>query len=381
MDSAGNLIASRSYDTDTYKLSLEFAPISDVRFRAAYNRAVRAPNVQELFAPQFVGLDGGTDPCAGHQVGVDPDFADIDQGCLAQGLVVGQNTPPNPAEQYNGLLGGNPNLNPEKATTKTVGVVLQPRFIPRLAVTVDYFNIDLNGAIQGFGADAILADCVANTADAANPAPSCALIHRDPAGSLWLTSGGFVVDTPVNVGGVKTDGIDVSASYQHRLFGLGNLALSFLGTWTHKFDTDNGLTPVYDCVGFYGSTCGNPTFEWRHKARATLQMPFGLGVSVQWRHMSGSRFEGYSDNISLAGAHPELGAHIPAQDYFDLAATYTLFDRLNLRAGVNNIFDKNPPLFSSSHGACAVATCNGNTYGGTYDTLGRFFFAGATLNF
>jgi outer membrane receptor protein involved in Fe transport len=64
-----------------------------------------------------------------------------------------------------------------------------------------------------------------------------------------------------------------------------------------------------------------------------------------------------------------------------LAGTFTVGDHYNLRMGVNNIFDKTPPLFSSGNGACAVATCNGNTYGGTYDTLGRFLFVGATLNF
>ena len=91
-----------NFDTNTYKIGLEFAPIQDVRFRAGYNRAVRAPNVQELFAPQFVGLDGSEDPCA------DITIAATDFGCLAQGMGVGDSTPSNPAGQYNGLLGGNP---------------------------------------------------------------------------------------------------------------------------------------------------------------------------------------------------------------------------------------------------------------------------------
>ena len=76
-----DLSNGRKYDTDTYKLSAEFAPIRDVRFRGAYNRAVRAPNIQELFAPQFVGLDGSNDPCARHAITA------TDFGCLAQGLV------------------------------------------------------------------------------------------------------------------------------------------------------------------------------------------------------------------------------------------------------------------------------------------------------
>ncbi len=128
--------SDRKYDTDTYKLALEFAPIRDIRFRGSYNRAVRAPNIQELFAPQFVGLDGSDDPCA-------KVITATDYGCLAQGLVVGQSPTANPAGQYNGLLGGNSNLTPEKGTTMTLGTVLQPSFIPRLALTVDWWDIKL----------------------------------------------------------------------------------------------------------------------------------------------------------------------------------------------------------------------------------------------
>jgi outer membrane receptor protein involved in Fe transport len=139
----------RTYDTNTYKLSAELAPIRDVRFRGSYNRAARAPNIQELFAPQFVGLDGSNDACSGHTI-LPTEF-----GCIAQGVPAGTSTPSNPAGQYNGLLGGNPDLTPEKATTKTVGVVLQPGFLPRFALTVDWFSIEVKNAIQGFGADAI----------------------------------------------------------------------------------------------------------------------------------------------------------------------------------------------------------------------------------
>src|SRR4030095_6050341 len=112
------LNTGRKYNTDTYKVSLEFAPIRDIRVRAAYNRAVRAPNIQELFAPQFVGLDGSNDACAGHTI------APTELGCIVQGVAAGTSTPSNPAGQYNGLLGGNPTLDPETATTQTVGVRL-----------------------------------------------------------------------------------------------------------------------------------------------------------------------------------------------------------------------------------------------------------------
>jgi iron complex outermembrane receptor protein len=374
-DQNGAAVLSRKFSTDTYKISAELAPIRDIRFRGAYNRAVRAPNIQELFSPQFVALDGSTDPCAGIVISA------TNFGCQVQGLAVGGSTPANPAAQYNGRVGGNPNLNPEKATTKTLGVVLQPRFIPRLAITADWYDIKIKGAIQGFGADAIVNNCVNNTTSLASPAASCALIHRNPAGSLWLTSSGYIVDLPQNVGSVETRGIDGNLSYSYRVGRFGTLSAGFNGTWVDKYIVNDGLNPAYDCAGLYGATCGNPLPTWRHKLRIGLQMPVGIGISGQWRYVGKVKHERNSTDEVLNGAPPLLHSHVAAQSYFDLASTFTVGDHYNFRLGVNNIFDKNPPLFTSSAGSCAAVFCNGNTYPGVYDVLGRYIFAGATLNF
>jgi outer membrane receptor protein involved in Fe transport len=389
----------RKYDTDTYKISAEFAPISDIRFRGSYNRAVRAPNIQELFAPQFVGLDGSKDPCAGHAIQAN------EFGCIAMGLtpdpdgpgpLTGQGTPGNPAGQYNGLLGGNPNLKPEKATTKTAGVVLQPRFIPRFALTLDYWNIKVANAIQGIGADAILTACVNQSTSATNISPACDLVNRNAAGSIWLTPDGFVSDLPGNTSTIKTDGWDIGSSYSRNLGGfLGNLSASFLGTYLHKYKVNNGLTAEYNCAGLYGPVCSSgvvassaPMPKWRHKARVGLQMPFGLGLSVQWRYVGKVKAETLEDNETLHGPfNVDPGLHIKAQNYFDLATTFTLLNRINLRAGVNNIFDNDPPLVQSGSGAlegsnlCPTGPCNGNTYPGTWDALGRYLYLGATIDF
>ena len=383
------LSTGRTYDTDTYKLSAEFAPIRDIRFRGSYNRAVRAPNIQELFAPNFTGLDGSVDPCAGHQIQAN------EFGCRATGLAVGAATAGNPAGQYNGFLGGNPNLQPEKATTKTVGVVLQPRMIPRLALTVDYWNIDLKNAIQGYGADAIINNCINHTT-ATLVAPSCALVHRDPGGSLWLTSNGFISDLPNNVGRIKTDGWDFNAAYSYRLGGIGNLSGSFIGTLLHKYQVNNGLPGgIYDCAGLYGPTCSGsvvassaPMPKWRHKARLSLQMPNGLGFSAQWRYIGKVTAETLSTSETLHGAFPlNPGLHIPSFNYFDFATTANIGDHYNFRMGVNNALDKRPPMVQTGSAAlngsnlCPTGPCNGNTYPGTWDAVGRYIYAGVTLNF
>jgi outer membrane receptor protein involved in Fe transport len=371
------------FSTDTYKFAGEFAPVRDIRFRATYNRAVRAPNIQELFATQFVGLSGTQDPCA------DVVITAANIGCQATGLAVGAFTPANPAEQYNALLGGNPALDPEKATTKTVGVVLQPRFIPRLAISLDYYDIEVESAIQGFGADAIINDCVSNTTSLASPRPSCALINRDPAGSLWLTSQGFIDNTPVNIGGVRTKGYEINGSFSQPLGGFGSLSASYVGTLLKDYITNNGLADPYECAGFFGATCsgggttgsGSPLPKYRHKARLSLQAPDGIGLSVQWRHIGKVRAETTSEDPTLSGRVVDPGSRLKAMNYIDLAATFTVGDNYNFRLGVNNVFDKEPPMVSSTGGICPSGPCNGNTYPGLYDALGRYLFAGITLDF
>ncbi|MXP27565.1 TonB-dependent receptor [Porphyrobacter algicida] len=372
----------KTYATDTYKFGVEFAPIRDIRFRASYNRAVRVPNIQELFAPQLVALDGSTDPCSGFKITA------ANVGCIAQGLSIGQQVAPNPAQQYNGFIGGNPDLVPEVATTKSLGVVLQPSFLPGFAASVDYYDIKIENAIQGFGADAILKSCTTDV----NPV-ACALIHRNPvSGSLWLTPDGFVTDINSNVGSIQTKGIDVNASYTTSVGSLGSISASIVGTYIDKFIVDNGLTAPYDCAGYYGGTCGGlttipsaPTAKWRHKARLTWDMPSGIGLSLQWRYFGPVSVDSSSSNSTLNGNPGNPGVHIAGQSWFDLAGSFKMGDHYTFRIGVNNIFDKDPPLISSGgsgyDSSCPTGPCNGNTYPAVYDSLGRYIFAGVTLDF
>ena len=350
---------STGAQTDTYKLFGEFAPIRDIRFRGGYNRAVRAPTVQDLFAPQRVALDGSTDPCTGAPI------AAGDVGCLATGLRVGQVVAPNPAAQYNGLIGGNPNLQPETADTYTVGVVLQPRFLPGFSASVDYFNIKVKGAIQGIGADTILTQCNRTTADPF----FCGLVNRDPSGSLWRSSAGFVTDLSQNIGRLETTGIDVQANYTMDVGTAGRLGLSFLGTYLDKLVTNPGVGPDIECVGKAGNLCGTPNPKWRHQTRVSFDLPNGMGASVRWR---------YFDPVDLDGGRPGA-SHFDAQNYFDLALTWEIGDHYNFRLGANNILDREPPITGSQ--ACPAGFCNGNTFAQVYDALGRYIYAGVTLDF
>jgi outer membrane receptor protein involved in Fe transport len=361
-----------SFNTDTYKFEGAWAPVRDIRFRASYNRAVRAPNVAELFVAQSVGLDGTNDPCAGAAVGGLVNGNSAAQ-CARTGVTAAQfgNIQANPAGQYNGLLGGNPLLTPEIATTITAGVVIQPSFIPGLALTFDWFDIKVKNQVGTIGADLILQQCV--TANS-----FCNLIHRDIQGSLWRSPNGFVTDTNLNAGALSTRGLDFGFSYTHGLGGIGSLNLNSVGTWLDQLIIDPVGPVAYDCTTFEGATCGTPAPEWRFKTRLTLTTPDGIGLSVQWRYFSAVRRDTMSSDPDLHTATtPPADQRIGAQNYIDLTMTARIGDHYAFRIGVNNIFDREPPIATHLPGVVG----SGNTYPQVYDAMGRYIFAGVTLDF
>jgi outer membrane receptor protein involved in Fe transport len=355
----------------SYKIGAEFSPIRGIRFRASQQRAVRAPNVQELFGETFATAFG-IDPCAGPTPPATP------QQCAASGVTGGQYgniiIQPDPNQGYNAVTGGNANLKPERALTGTIGVVLQPQVLRGFTLSADWFDIRLARAIGFIGEQTILNTCIA-TGDPL----FCARIHRDSEGSLWLSPQGYVDNTQANIGALKTSGVDVASSYRKRLGRFGSAGLQFQGTWTRRFVTDNGgLSKPYNCAGLYGVVCGFPLPRWRHNLRATWQSRRGPSLSILWRHMSAVPV----DAKLTSTLYNSIVAEIPAQDYFDATATVRL-GKAELRFGVRNVLDRQPPLVAGGDaGVCGNSgTCNGNTYPQLYDPLGRFVFAGATLAF
>ena len=367
-----------SYSTagsnNSYKAEIVWAPISDIRFRGGYNRAVRAPNTQELFATQSVQLDGSTDPCAGLAVNglvngwTAAQCARTGVSASRFGLIAA-----NPSEQYNGLMGGNPNLKPEKADTFTAGVLLQPSFLPGFNLSVDAFRIKLKDRIGVIGADTIISQCL-QTGDPA----LCGAIKRDSNGTLFQGLTGYIIDTTVNAGTLLTQGIDVVAGYTLRTDSAGTFGLSFNGTYVDKFESDKAGAK-FDCAGYYGAQCLYPQSKWRHAARLTWTSTEGLGLSARWRYLSGTKFERTSSNPDLAGPVFAPDAKVNAQSYFDLAATMRAADKFTFRIGANNILDKTPPILSAT--ASPIASFgNGNTYPGIYDAVGRYIFVGLTID-
>lgn len=362
---------STGASTDTYKIIGEFAPVDWIKFRGGYNRAVRAPNILNLFSPNRVALFTGNDPCAG----ATPVYSQAQCANLGVPAARYGSVPASPAGQYNNIIGGNPNVEPEKADTYTVGVVLEPdAFIPGFVMAVDYYDISIDNAISTIGAQTIINQC-GITGDAV----FCDNVNRAPGSlALWV-NGGFVNNTTLNIGGVQTSGVDVSASY-NRAIGAGRLNWSFNGSWLNDFTIDTGITTAttdgrYDCTGYHGNNCGSPLPKWRHQMRLGYTFDFGFGASVRWRHFDSVDWDQRSTDDDLGNGAAASVGDIGSQDYFDLTLSYDL-DPVTLRLGVNNIFDKEPPIIASNYGGS-----NGNTYVETYDPVGRRIFMSATLQF
>jgi iron complex outermembrane recepter protein len=376
------------FDTNTFSAGLEWAPTQDVRLRGTFTRAVRAPNVVELFSVRNVVLDGTSDPCSGPAPTYSP------SQCALTGVGASQygSISPNPAAQYNGLRGGNPQLLPETATTTSFGLGLTPHWVPNLRLQIDYYDIRIKNIIRSIGFNTIINSC-------ATSGQFCDLIHRDALGSLWLTSGGYITDTLANVGNLEEKGIDFDASYSHDVGRFGRISSNFNGTYLDSYL----VTPIaaqpstaYDCAGFYGPTCsglgsgaGMPVMKWRHVWSVNWDTPFRpLSLYLDWRYLGGTTLEFLSTNKNLGrigatvanGKIPSTDASIPAYNYFDFSAAYHVTAGALIRLGVNNLLDKSPPVIGST-GSPSPPIGNGNTLPGTYDWGGRYVFGEVSLEF
>ena len=360
----------KNVSSDTYKVGADYAPIEDLRLRASYSHAVRAPTVLDLFSAQGLSLfNMAADPCGPAKT------ATLAQ-CLATGVPnstqYGSTALTSSANQYNQITGGNPNLAPEESDTYTFGVVFTPSFVPGFNLSLDYFDIKIDGSISSVGAANTVNLCYKD-----NDAAACSRIHRNSNGSLW-TGTGYVENLAINIGGVQTSGLDVNANYSFDLTDLGapdlgKIGLAFVGTWLNTLETDTGTgttSAVYDCVGYYGSAeCGTPNPEWRHRLRVNWSTPWNVDVAGTWRYYSSVDY-GSSLTGSVAG---RLDSTLDAMNYFDVSANWQITDTVSGRVGVNNVFDTDPPL--------TTIGSNGNTFPELYDSLGRYVFFGVSANF
>ena len=410
-----NSAQGNSFNTTTYKGEVVWEPAQGFKLRGNYSRAVRAPNIFELFQPVTTQLTNlGVDPCAGTAVNSNANLRAV---CLAQGApaaALGGIEQPAVASagQVNITTGGNTRLLPETSDSYSGGVVFQPTFISGFSVSADYYHIKIKNAITVPTPGDIIQNCFGNVTAASASSLSCTAIRRNPAtgdlaGDPATTGGLFGVFT--NQGLLLTDGIDVIANYR-RDIGFAKLSLAFNGNYTFrsKFKSNQNDPASLDreCIGVYSVNCSSasgsiqPKFQWNQ--RTTLGFD-RFDISVLWRHIDSVNQEqddidngngpAYSGPVpgspptvatTLSGIAPgafgnQNFGHIKSFDYFDLSARVDVMKSLELTFTVQNLFDRNPPLTGTNIGSTTYNS--GNTYPSTYDTLGRRYAVSARVRF
>lgn len=355
----------------TYKAGGSWEPISDLRLRGLYQRAVRAPNVFELFQANDQGFPAVLDPCSTLNPGTGAvrnltasvrAFCTLQLGAdpVATGFVALNS-------QTESFFFGNPNLSEEESDTITLGAVWQPSFVPGLSLSLDYYDISIDGyigTIEG-GVSGIVANCFAsadlNSAACKDPNVG-ALIFRDAAGNLKARA-------PLgNVSELKTSGIDFSTRYGWNVpwssdFFGDKLDVAFNLTYLDKYELDG--IDYAGTAGAYNISASLPEFK------ANLNLGYDLGpVRLNY---SGT-FIDAMDNQGNIPAFEDGGYNtVPSYWYHDVSATYQMTESVQFFGGIRNLTDEDPPVFDNAN--------DGNTDPNAYDVVGRYFFVGARLKY
>lgn len=340
---------STSGTVTTWKAGLTWQVIDDVKFRGTISRDIRAPNLSELFAPGT----GRTNTVNVPQPG----------GSIA-------------ANQFNESTVGNPDLRPEVAKTYGAGLIFTPTFIPGLAMSIDYYKIDLDGSIDSLTAQTLTDQCYLQSI-----ASACSAIST--TGGRGVVTPGLAVTSieikPTNFVSLKTSGIDLEASYRGEI-GPGSLTLRALASHAIELTTDNGVTLQTDAAG--QNTGGLP--KWTYRFTAAYDLPSGFGIQGVARGVSGGVYNNNyivcSDDCPLSTADNRTVNlnSIPGAFYFDLNASYN-FEVANVNSqvflSIRNITNKDPVLVANGptgNNTPAYPQTNRTLY----DVLGRVFRMG-----
>ncbi len=388
-------IGSRWSDYSTFgstinsKLGLEWRPSEQILFRGTYAQVFRAPTITDLFGGEFATSDGFTDPCNGITVANNPAC----QGVSTSGGFRQTDT------QLNAIKGGTDTLGAEEGEAITLGFVYEPSWLNGFSTTVDFWQVNLDNAIGSIGTQNILNVCFASTQ--ANPSPLCSLFSRRSNGEIEI-----LFDKRANVGKIETAGIDVGFRYKMDT-DYGKFRFNIDATYTDKYDVavifDGQVLQSQQNAGTFLSSAngGNGNYS-QLRALANISWTKDM-FDVSWNmrfvdgfrvgsenHLSGEicantlGFDGTSNPddryIDVYGDGSTIvkdwscQLNIGAYTYHNLQAGIT-FEKVKLRIGVDNVFDKQPPLIYQNN------SLNGNTDERTFDTVGSYYWTSLTVNF
>jgi len=355
----------------TTKFGFEYVPLNGLLLRATYADGFRAPSITNLFSPQQESNTAYTDPCLNHATS--SASATVKANCVAEGLP-GDFTIPN--NQSATLVGGNPDLGPEESSSWTVGAVYSPEFIENLSIALDYYKIEVDGAIGSPNISSVINNCY-NSPNFSSP--SCALIGGPAAvdrpalqGSRFRDFGGVVVGVigaPSNIATFETEGIDFDATWFTTL-SSGRLNVKLEGTYlrSYSYQSQEGQ-PIIELAGLYGV---DPNFGGRVVAFPKLRSNLSLGYSTDnWDVSWTARYQSNSDDSE---ALPEnVSNRTGTYVYHDVQGSYHLNTGLSFTLGVRNLFDKQPPYVSNNNDM--------NTLNSSYDTAGAYVYGRITAKF
>ncbi|UTW44554.1 TonB-dependent receptor [bacterium SCSIO 12696] len=369
-------------NTSTYEARLEVRPTENLTFRGSFARAVRAPNIDELFDPGGQTFAQVTDPCAGvtaATTGVVADncrsipeiaqrIADTGAFTLTQSELQGTS----------GFLGGNPNLEEEEADTYTVGFVYTPDFLPdslNASLTLDYFDIDVEGAIVALDRTTVLNLCF-DSPGLNNPL--CSNVRRFDSTSPFAGALDEVDSTNDNIGSIVTSGVDVGFNLDFDLDSWslpGSLGVSTVYTYLDDYVISTSLPD--DAPDVEVGEIGNAEHRWNTSLRYTTD---DLMVQLRVRYIGESRIE--DQDLSDEDC-ASLQCFVDEVVYTDLQARYTFEDspfgeNLEVFAGFNNLFDEDAPIIPAGLTDSDTGT---ETNAGVYDAIGRSYYVGVKVNF
>lgn len=367
-----------SYDTVggvwTWKALLNWTPIRGVRLRGGYQRAVRAPNVRELYEAPTATFGGVMDPCAAPGL---RDAPTVRAACIRNG-VPAQLAATLPESFPVQFFGGDRNLRAETADTFTAGISFAPAVVPGLSISVDYYDIRIEDVISvvGGGAVGTVFGCILGGGDPADPL--CRAYRRGSDGTVAS------MNLPAaNVPEARARGIDWQLSLGTALGGSDH-RVDLLLSGTHYLEnsyTSILAAPPLECAGQFGAPCGNTivgsaTPRWKLFNSLTWRAG-DVSLSLRHRWFSATR-DARLQTAQRFGLPPpvlpEEGRELEGRHYLDLAATFAVADGFNLIIGATNVTGAPPALTAGSQ-------AQANTDPSLYDVLGRRFFFALSMKF
>ena len=356
----------------SWKGELDWNINDQFRVRGSVQRAVRAPNIGELFRPQVEDNPEVADPCnfdSSFRTGANA--AQARQLCLDQGVPLAIiDTYTQTTDQIDALLGGNRDLFEESADTYTAGFVWRPQAVERLSISVDYYNITVDDVIASMDPLTVVNRCF--NQDGANPNFEtdnffCNFFGRDSVGQI-----DDLLEISQNLATLKTDGIDFQVDYGFGLGNFGDLNLNLVTTWVQSFDLQN--LPGDEFLDFLG-TIGEDPAEAIPKIKGTFTAIWSRGdysAATSVRYID-SMDHAASTNIGSTDPDVCGCTGVPATWYVDLSGSWQATESLQLRLGVDNLTDQGPRLYTPD--------ADSGTDPSVYDLIGRKYFVSATYKF